>query len=183
MNVPAFLEHLRRDSKGRPVPWINVWGPDEEDRFYLQDDPNASGDLAVWQRELPGDQPDFTRQCLQRQRQAVRQGLCQVCGTPAPWPRLLVWSQMSYETVTLLDGRRQLVITEPWLDTDCAAFALKRCPGLIRRRTAEDLSLIKVESIDQVELIVSRGWIDGPLEQLSKSAQPAMWAKIAIRSA
>lgn len=179
MKVPAFLDHLRRDDRSRPVPWINVWAPDVSELLRLAPDPNVSGELAVFQDEPEGGAPDFTRQCLQRQREAVTRGLCQVCGRPVSWPCVLVVSSMSVSIVTA-DGRREVVVTEPWLDVDCAAFALQRCPGLIRRKTAKDLMLVTVDRPEQTRLVVSRGWIDGPLEAESKRLQPVMWAKLAI---
>jgi hypothetical protein len=178
-DVPAFLSHLRRDRRGLPVPFINRWGAESTDRLSIEHDPNV-GQLAIFDYDNHEPEPDFLHQNMQRQRKCMTLGWCQVCARPMPWSRrFLVVSSMSVEQVQVA-GRPVAVVTEPWLDERCAEFALRICPGLIRRRTAHGLTLVPVTSKREVQLVVSNGWVEGHLEEESKRIQPAMWAKVAL---
>lgn len=182
MEIPTRLSHLRTDRRGIPVPWINRWGDEDPARYEIRYDPAVRGPALF----LPDDEtgaPDFLHQNHERQRLAMVEGLCQVCARPVPWSRrFLVVSGISAETIHVRGRGTIVVITEPWLDEFCATFAMRKCPGLIRRRTADDLHLIPVTSRRGVELVVSRGWVDGPLEAESRRVQPAMWVKAHVRS-
>jgi hypothetical protein len=124
--------------------------------------------------------PDFFAQNMQRQRECMAYGLCQVCARPVPWSRrFLVVSSIAVDQIDV-DGRPAVALTEPWLDDRCAEFAMKVCPGLIRRTKADDLQLVAVTSKRQCVLTVSRGWVEGPLEVESQRVQPAMWAKVIL---
>lgn len=179
MKVPAFLSHLRTDRHGRPVPYINLWGPESVDRLAIRHDPHVGG-LALFLDDDGQPEPDYFRQNMQRQRECMVRGLCQVCARPVPWSRRwLVVSSMSVDVIKLL-GQSFTVLTEPWLDERCAAFAVDRCPGLIRRRSATDLQLVPVTSQRQCRLVSSTGWVDGPLEVESRRVQPIMWVKLLL---
>lgn len=181
MDVPAFLSHLRRDRRGLPVPYINVWGPGEDvSRFSIRYDRHVQRD-GVYLSDL-GDVPDFTRQSPQRQRECAIEGLCQVCARAVPWSRrFLVLADMAVQRITL--GRQQpQVFTEPWLDERCGTFAVQHCPALIRRLRGERLQLVAVTSQRQARIVTSIGWVDGPLEEQSRRNPPAMWCKIELRA-
>lgn len=179
MRAPEFLSHLRTDDRGRPVPYINLWGVEDVARMSIRHDVHIDMP-AVFLDDSDQAIPDFFRQNMQRQRECMAMGLCQVCGRFVNWPdRLLVVSRISTQPI-VLNGEVVTVFTEPWLDVNCADFALRKCPGLIRRKTAKDLSLVAVTSPDQCQLTISTGWLDGPLEVESKRVQPAMWAKVAL---
>lgn len=157
-----WLAHLRRDSRGLPVPWINRWGPETAAATRVDYDPTV-GQPAIFHDDH-GDTPDFLRQNIGRQRAAMVGGLCQVCGRPVPWSRRnLVISGVSCETVTVTDpdspgGVRQAVaVTEPWLDDRCAAIAVHLCPALIRREHAADLHVTPVRSRRDAQLVLSVG--------------------------
>jgi hypothetical protein len=178
---PPFLSHLRTDSRGRPVPYINLWGDEDVSRMSIEHDPHV-GRAAVFVDDSEQAEPDFFRQNMQRQRECMVAGLCQVCARPVPWSRrFLVLSNISVQHIVL---NRQPVVafTEPWLDERCATFAIERCPGLIRRQRAADISLVSVTSKRQCVLTISTGTVDGPLEELSKDVQPVMWAKVLVRN-
>lgn len=180
MRIPVFLAHLRTDDKGRPVPYINRWGPEDIRRLRIDDDPNINKQPAFFDDDGYELAPDFLAQNMQRQRECMTVGLCQVCGRPVPWSRrFLVISSMSVDQIDV-QGQAAVAVTEPWLDERCATFATKVCPGLIRRTKADDLQLVEVTSKRQCVLTVSHGWIEGPLEQRSKLIQPAMWAKVIL---
>lgn len=177
--VPPWLAHLRRDARGLPVPFVNRWGPEDVSRIAIRDDTTVRG-LAVYFDDDDQQVPDFTAQSPQRQRWSMFHGLCQVCGREVPWPRrYLVLSSISVDQIEV-EGQQRVALTEPWLDAQCAQLAIEHCPGLIRRRRDEDLSLISVESPRDYELAVSRGWVEGALEDESRRVSPAMWVKVLL---
>jgi hypothetical protein len=177
--VPPFLAHLRRDRRGLPVPYINLWGVESPDRLSVQYDPHVPGP-GVYFDDTGQDVPDFTAQNMQRQRECMVDGLCQVCARHVPWSRrYLVVAELSVQRIDLY-GKSTIVVTEPWLDERCAQYALETCPALIRRRRDEKLWLVPIRSKLEVVLIVSTGYIDGPDEELSKRLRPAIWVKAAL---
>lgn len=180
MNVPPWLGHLRTDRRGIPVPFINLWGDDTDtSRLTVAHDPHV-GMRAVFYDDTGQAVPDFTQQHMARQRQCMVAGLCQVCGRPVPWRRrFLVVADLSAETVEV-GGRRVPVLVEPWLDGQCARFALEKCPALIRRRHDEALTLVAVDAPSRVSLVVSTGWVDGPLEAETRARPVAMWVKLLL---
>lgn len=176
MKAPAWLNHLRTDTRGRPVPYINLWGTEDAQRYSIRHDAHV-GMPGLYLDDSAETEPDFTHQNMQRQRECMVKGLCQVCGRQIPWPRrYLVLSSMSVEEVTVA-GKWTSVVTEPWLDRGCAMLALRVCPALIRRTDAEDLHLVPIPHQRYAQLAVSQGWVDGPLQAESQRIQPAMWVK------
>ncbi len=157
MNVP---EHLRNLSvwRGLPVPYINRWGYEEREIDWgIRYDRNL-GEVAAYMANQLGAPPDFRHQCIQRQRECVLLGRCQVCFRAVDWPdRRLVVSSVSVEMVEV-QGRQVAVVTEPWLCPDCCKFATAVCPALIRRGR----------------------WIEGRYEAATKANPVAMWAKILL---
>jgi hypothetical protein len=177
--IPPWLGHLRTDRRGICVPWINLWGPEDVARMSVRYDRHVR-QRAVFMDDTGQTVPDFRAQCIQRQREAMAGGLCQVCGRPVPWRRrCLVVSDMSVETITY-QGRRVPVVTEPWLDERCATFAMRHCPALIRRTREEALSLVPITSPRDVRMHVSTGWVEGPLKAETTREPVAMWVKAAL---
>jgi len=177
---PAHLAHLRRDNVGRPVPYVNIIGAhDIPDRGHIAYDRHI-GQIGAYYKDDPDGEPNFLRQSIQRQRECAYRGLCQVCARPVPWPdRALVISTVSVEAIDLHD-RRVAVVTEPWLCPDCADFATRVCPALIRRRHDDDLTVLPVTSPDHCQLVLSRGWIEGPYEAATCASNVAMWCKVLL---
>lgn len=180
MNIPPWLNHLEVDQRGICVPYINLWGPEDPTRYHMAHDPNV-GRQALYLNDTDQTQPDFTKQNFQRQRECMTLGKCQVCHRAVPWSRrYLIVTGFSTETVHVHDHGPATVITEPWLCHRCAQFAIRRCPALIRQRHNDALTLIPVTSKQDVALIVSSGYVDGPLAAQTRETQPAMWVKVAL---
>jgi hypothetical protein len=179
---PAHLAHLATDRVGRPVPYINCIGPnDDVTRWRIRYD-RVIGQIAAWYDDEPDGEPNFLRQNIQRQRECMYRALCQVCARHVPWPdRRLVVSTVSTQTINWTHGPA-MVFTEPWLCPDCAAFATEVCPALIRRRTAADFRLIDAGPPSGIQLVVSSGWIEGPFEAATRAKPVAMWVKAMLSS-
>jgi hypothetical protein len=163
VKVPDWLDHLRRDRYGRPIPQVNRWGLVEKlELAQVQFDPLVGGNAAFY-FDAGETEPDFTRQNVHRQRRSVITGECQVCGRQVPWKRRhLVISSVSTSTVQSrgpMLGR--LVVSEPWMDARCAEFAITKCPELIRRSRGEDLTLISVTSPTDVDIVFKVGAVEG----------------------
>jgi hypothetical protein len=178
--IPDWLSHLRADRRGLPVPYVNRWGLDEDDDLLTINYDENVRRLAVFYDDSQEPVPNFTAQNMQRQRECVMQGLCQVCRRPVPYSRrCVVISSISVETVNVA-GQDRAVIFEPWLCTRCALFAVDRCPALIRRKETEDLTVFPIRRPSDFQVTVSLGWVEGPLEAQSRETPPAMWAKIIL---
>lgn len=178
--VPERLAHLRTDRRGLPVPYVNAWGVEDVTRFRIARDYHVHGMPALFMDDDPDGAPDFTRQNIARQRECMATDTCQVCGRYAPLEaRVLVVATISVQAVDVPDLGRCAVITEPWLDRECAAFAVQKCPALIRRRHDEDLTVVPVAGRPR-RIILSRGYVDGPLREESLARQPVMWAKVLL---
>lgn len=183
MRVPAHLTHLRTDRRGLPVPYINVWGDvNDPARFRVGPDPYTEGKDAIWFDDADAGTPDFTHQNYQRQRRVVAESLCQVCARHvdgAERLRLLpVSSVLGRELVNVPGLGTRDVFTEPWLCQDCAMFAKKTCPALIRCRTNKDLRFVPVPAGTRFRVIASVGSVD-PIPHTSWT-RPVMWLKIAL---
>lgn len=179
--IPRRLDHLRRDRRGLPVPFINNWGPEDPARYAVRPDRTVGRD-ALFLDDDDQAVPDFTRQNMQRQRLCAAEGLCQVCARSVPWSRrFLVVSDISIDVIDL-GVERCVALTEPWLDEECADIAVRRCPALIRRTRADNLSVVKITSRQQAHLVVSTGWVEGPLEESTRANPVAIWVKILLSS-
>ena len=179
MNLPGHLAHLPL-WRGLPVPYINRWGLGEPEHAWTIRYDRHVGEIGAYLADTPDGAPDFTRQCIQRQRECVMAGLRQVCRRAVAWPqRRLVVSSVSVQTVDV-QGRRVPVVTEPWLCPDCAGFATAVCPALIRRGRDEDLHVVEMTSPSDCRVVLSRGWIEGRYEAATRANQVAMWAKILL---
>lgn len=177
--IPAHLKHLRT-WKGLPVPYVNHWGVGEPTADWSIRYDRILGEIAAFRADHFDGPPDFTRQCVQRQRECALLGLCQVCRRKLDWSdRRLVVSSVSTETVHL-GHRRVPVLAEPWLCEDCAAFAVSVCPSLIRRSRHEDLHVISDLQPTNCRQVLSSGWIEGPYEAATKENPVAMWVKIQL---
>ncbi len=172
-----WLDHLPRDRRGLPVPYVNAWGDEATAVIRVAFDRLVDGPAVFV--EDHGDVPDFTRQNQQRQRRCMVEGLCQVCGKPVPWSRRnLVVAALSVKWQWVGELRREVpVIAEPWLCDRCCEIAVRWCPALIRRTREEQLQVVRVRSPREVKPLVSIGTIDGHPEA---GEQVRIWSKLQL---
>lgn len=180
--IDPWLSHLRRDRRGLPVPYINLWGEQTVANTYIDTDPHL-GMRAEFVDEDPDDPPNFLKQCAQRQRECAWLGLCQVCARPIPWSRRYLPLAPSMAENVVVEGKPYVAFSEPWLDARCAHIAVNWCPALIRHHRGENLTLIPVTSPRQVRMTCSFGSLDGPLEAQTKADPIAMRVKIIVLGA
>lgn len=112
------------------VPWTVAW-TGEEASFRVEACPFADRRPAICQHEAPGiGKPRFGKPHWQRQRQAIAQYLCDLCGRPL---KLATKVSLSHAR-PVGHGANGLAIlqVEPLLHRACAAESLKHCPSLKR---------------------------------------------------
>jgi hypothetical protein len=112
-----------------PVPWTASWS-DEED-FYVAPCRFAHGHLAICQKEAQGQgEPMFGKPHSQRQRQAIVEGLCDLCGLPLKGRTRVSLSHAMprQNAATSMD----VLQVEPLLHRRCAAISMQFCPALRR---------------------------------------------------
>lgn len=189
MRIPEHLEHLKRDARGRPVPYINTWGPWEDvSRNFIKYDKSVATqhepetEAIAWHfRDDPAGEPDFAHRSPQRQRQCMVYRRCQVCTRPLDWGfTWLVISTASVEWMSLAGTQDVAVVVEPWLCPDCRDFATRHCPGLIRRRSAHDFTTVQIKHPDEIQLVVTRGAIEGPMAEATREHPVVLWSKVYV---
>lgn len=180
--VPTFLEHLARDRRGIPVPWINLWRmPDTPEQWTVEFDLDlrCMAATAIEPGLTDGGAvPDFKAQAPQRQRRAVLVGICQICGFPIgpqiPW---LPIHPGSLQRVDVAGRGKVMVTTEPAVHHLCGLFAVDRCPALLRAHHDSAWTLHPMRDLTRYERIISRGWIEGHEQH---GTDVAMWVKLAL---
>lgn len=182
MRLPDWLGHLRTDRRGRPVPYVNRWGATEKVELVAVQFDHHIGRTAAFYFDVDEPEPDFYSQNMQRQRECVVRGLCQVCGRPVPWrQRRLVISTVSTRTLQSPGPYKGwTVVSEPWLHERCALFAMRYCPALLRRQHDEDLTLIEVTSKHDISVVLTTGAIDGFPETWDRNV--VIWAEIRLKT-
>lgn len=182
MRIPSHLSHLRV-WHGYPVPIVNCWTEEAEDwRWYMDVDRNLPPDCVsrygIFTQGEPGvGDALLAKQCPQRQRKIMIRGLCQVCGVELKNRRYLAISTRSTVhpiEVDEISGPKPAT-AEPPLCKRCAAFAVKVCPGLIRRRREDDLI---VGRLHDFRLVTVSGYMEGPEEQAQIAAGCILWVKL-----
>lgn len=111
-----------------PVPYTVLWSVEEPMR--LAPCQHASGRVAVCNDVAPGQgKPVFGKPHMQRQREAIVEGLCDLCGKS-----LEKRTKVSLSHASVRIGAEGLCVmqVEPLLHKDCAACCLRYCPSLKR---------------------------------------------------
>ena len=123
------------------VPWTVGWTGEES--FFVAPCRFAGGRLAICQAEAPGvGKPTFGKPHCQRQRQAIAEGLCDLCGKS-----LKVATKVSLSHARPVGhGAKGLAIlqVEPLLHKECAAISMQFCPSLKRDIAAGTLMVRQV---------------------------------------
>lgn len=114
---------------GTPVPFTVSWSAEET--FRLGPCRHAEGRLSILQLVAPGQgKPMFGKPHAQRQRQAIADGLCDLCGKPLA-ARTKV--SLSHARVRHNGAVGPAVLqVEPLLHRECAAVSMRHCPSLKR---------------------------------------------------
>lgn len=111
------------------VPWTTSWTG--ELRFEIRDCPYAKA-RALWQPAAQGvGKPEFSKPHAVRQRQAMMQCRCDICGKRLATSTKVSLSQESPRHVDRIGWA--LLATEPLMHTACAAEELDACPVLRRQ--------------------------------------------------
>src|SRR5579872_5403986 len=113
---------------GVPVPWTVSWSAEET--LFLAHCRYAGG-LALCQPELPGEgKPRFGKPHSVRQRKAIYDGRCDLCGKhlAARTKVSLSHARPRANAVRI----RDILHVQPLLHKECAARCLEHCPSLKR---------------------------------------------------
>ena len=113
------------------IPWSVSWTG--EQAFRVQPSRDFPGMLELDQRHAPGvGEPVFAVMHVSRQRRAVADLLCHVCGQPTSSHDRFIFPTASGGLVTLQDGSQQYGCNVPPMHRACSARARASCPHLLR---------------------------------------------------
>lgn len=134
--IPLHLSSLPRTKSGLPVPYVAMW--EGEEIQHIAHDKNINAKALFSSPRRPDGDAMLGFMEVSRQREVVALGLCQVCRKRLdPRDRFVVGLLESHADGTM--------IREPWTCTRCLVFALRVCPGLIRKQRSDDgLSVIRM---------------------------------------
>lgn len=120
---------VKRHFGNTPVPWTVSWSGEET--FSLGPCRFFEGRIAILQPEDAGNgTPQFGKPHSCRQRQAVAQGLCDLCGMPLKHSTKV---SLSHARVVPHGAEGPCVMqVEPLLHKACAAESIRFCPSLRR---------------------------------------------------
>ncbi|WP_019608845.1 hypothetical protein [Nocardiopsis sp. CNS-639] len=113
--MPEQMAHLPR-VHGTPVPWTAQWSSGTEHVVERE-----NGPVLVCTCRIGKGRPRFGNPCANRQRQAVAERRCSVCGTPISAKATCAW--------TVADTATRYYV-EPPAHLHCLLFALQACPKL-----------------------------------------------------
>lgn len=118
--VPVRIAELPRDlKKGFPIPYVAEWENDPTGTLSEQ----GGWAIATCNCKIGEGEADLGHQCPVRQRECVENRICQVCAEKIS----------PSEDVAFIGGPALFVFDEPGLHVECAAYALRVCPGITRR--------------------------------------------------
>ncbi|CAN7302711.1 hypothetical protein LJR231_001545 [Phyllobacterium sp. LjRoot231] len=111
-----------------PVPYSVSWSAEESQ--HLAKCPHAEGRIAACNAVAPGEgKPQFGKPHMQRHREVIADGLCDLCGKT-----LHQRTKVSLSHARPQPGAEGLCVmqVEPLLHKECAATSLRYCPSLKR---------------------------------------------------
>lgn len=116
---------------GRDVPWSVAWSTEQS--FRLRPSRQFPGWVDLVQQERPGfGAPKFAEMNLSRQRRAMRDHLCHVCGGRTEPQDRHLFPGATGGFVTLGAAERRYASTVPAVHLACGQQALRLCPHLGR---------------------------------------------------
>lgn len=126
------------------VPWTASWS--SEERLFVAKCPYAMNKPAICQPESPGfGRPLFATPHSIRQRKAIVECLCDLCGQPIAGDRI----SLSFDRKVDVG----FVQAEPLLHGDCAAISIKYCPHLKRHAAAGSIC---IRQVHQYQVAIAR---------------------------
>ncbi len=158
---------------GIPVPHTASWTAEET--FHIGRCPHAKM-RAIMQAEAQGQgKPRFSKPHAQRQRQAVINGLCDLCAKSL---KLRTTVSLSHARVRL-DGATGPCImqVEPLLHRECAAISVKHCTALRRDIAAGTLA---VRQVSRYQVQIARMSKAYGLEIAGQAVEAAGHAKVIL---
>ncbi len=112
-----------------PVPFTVSWTGEE--RFYVGPCAHTGGRRAICQAVAPGEgKPKFGAPHSQRQRQAIAEDLCDLCGRSLRNRTKVSLSHAAPRMNAAKAG--DILQVEPLLHRECAARCVEHCPSLRR---------------------------------------------------
>lgn len=133
-----------------PVPYSAAWT--EENTYFLAPCPwvnsqrQYKGLLALHQKSAPAQgRPTFAKPHMNRQRESLFKGLCDICAMPM---RNRTKVSMSEERWTDVQGVKMPLVVEPLCCRGCARVALTQCPHLKRQIQSGQIIVRQVYKYD-----------------------------------
>lgn len=158
---------------GVPVPWTVSWTAEEP--LFL-DHCAVAGRLALCQAQRPGEgKPQFGKPHAIRQRVAIAEGLCDLCGRP-----LAATTKISLSHARVrLDGALGACVmqVEPLLHRPCALVSLDHCPSLKRDVASGEVEIRQVARYQVQIALMSRAYC---LETTGRAEEAAGHAKVVL---
>lgn len=130
-----------------PVPYSVLWS--DEDVSSITPDPMVNGMMAMCNPVARGSgRPMFGKPHMQRQREVIINGLCDLCAKP-----LKGHTKVSLSHARERRGANGLCVmqVEPLLHKECAAISLQHCPSL-KRDIAGDTLQVRLVTRYEVQI-------------------------------
>lgn len=125
------------------VPFTVSWTAEEKQ--FVGDCP-FSGRRALCMPHRPGiGKPQFGKPHSNRQRQAIAQGLCDLCGKSLK-TRTKVSLSHARERMNAAGGGTGILQVEPLLHRECALESMRYCPSLKRDAASGSLMIRQISS-------------------------------------
>lgn len=161
---------------GVPVPYTASWTAEEAPgMIYLGECPHARR-LAIRQKHARGDgKPRFGAPHMDRQREVIALGLCDLCGKPLKARTRVSLSQARPQAHAASFG--DILQVEPLLHKECAAESIKHCPSLRRQLLDGELNIRQVQRSAVQFAIYSE---QGTFEVIGVRAKAISHAKVHI---
>lgn len=127
-----------------PVPWTVSWS--DEFPYFVDRCPHARMPAIRqpqhYREDRAGQKPDFGNPNFDRQRQAIVQGLCDLCARPLRGRTMVSLSHARERENAVVDRLATGVLqVEPMLHRECALTCMQHCPALRRDIAAGTLQV------------------------------------------